>query len=200
MNTESLKNWIKSRGIAAPIIFICVQILQVVVFIIPGEFPQVAGGYLFGTAFGTLYSIIGIMIGSAINFYLSKFLGIPFVKALFKEEKFERIQSLATSKRAQIILFILFLIPGLPKDFFTYIAGLSPIGFLSFLVISGSGRLPGIVGSTLIGDAASQKNWPLVISVSVIAVVLFFTGYFLREKIYRTVMLHFHKEEGAAKE
>jgi uncharacterized membrane protein YdjX (TVP38/TMEM64 family) len=194
-NQEELKTWINSQGVAAPLVFICLQILQVVVFIIPGEIPQIAGGYLFGMALGTLYSVTGILIGSAINFYLARFLGIPFVKALFSREKLEKTQQLAASPQSQIIFFILFLIPGLPKDLFTYVAGLSPISFFTFLIISGAGRLPGIIGSTLIGEAASQKNWILVTAISIIAVILFFTGYFYREKIFGLIRHFFSKKK-----
>lgn len=191
----TLKTWVSSWGIAAPLVFIAIQVLQVVLFIIPGEVPQIAGGYLFGTVLGTLYSIVGILIGSAINFYLARLLGIPFIKKIIKEENLKKMYTFTLKPRFQIILFIFFLIPGIPKDAFTYIAGLSPVGFFSFLFISGSGRLPGIIGSALIGDAAASKNWALVIVISVIATILFFTGFFFKEKIYSWIKHFFHKKQ-----
>ena len=138
---ESIKTLINSSGIFGPLIFIGLQIVQVVVFIIPGEVTQLAGGYMFGTWIGTLLSVIGIVIGSAINFYLGRLLGIPFVKALFKKDQIDKIERLISSSKSQKIttlsIFGIFLIPAFPKDIVTYIAGLTPIRFTTFLFVSG---------------------------------------------------------------
>jgi uncharacterized membrane protein YdjX (TVP38/TMEM64 family) len=180
---EKLKNWVASWGLMAPLVFIGIQIVQVVIFIIPGEVPQIAGGYLFGFWLGTLYSSLGIAIGSAVNFYLARLLGVPFVERLFTKDQLARAGRIAESSHARIGFFLLFLIPGIPKDILCYVAGLSPMGFLFFMAVSGLGRLPGILGSALMGDAAADKNWPLLISLSSAAAVLFLAGYFTRTRI-----------------
>jgi uncharacterized membrane protein YdjX (TVP38/TMEM64 family) len=184
LDPDALKTWVGSWGITAPLIFIGVQVIQVVIFVIPGEVPQIAAGYLFGIGPGVMYSITGILIGSALNFFLARWLGIPFIKKIMHENKLQKMYEFAEKPRFQIILFVFFLIPGIPKDALTYVAGLSPISFVSFLIISGAGRLPGIIGSAMIGNAAASKNWVLVIVISVGATILFFTGYFFKEKIY----------------
>ena len=187
-NPQQMKRLVAGYGIIAPLIFIGLQILQVVVFIIPGEVPQIAGGYLFGTWYGILYSLIGIAVGSTINFLLARWLGIPFVKLVLKEEQMEKIKGLATSSRSQIIVFIIFLIPGLPiKDIMSYIVGLSPMKLYVFLIVSMLGRLPGIIGSALMGSAAASENWTLLIIVFAVATALFLTGYFLKEKILKII-------------
>jgi uncharacterized membrane protein YdjX (TVP38/TMEM64 family) len=197
-NSESIKTLLSQWGIFAPLVFIGLQILQVVVFIIPGEVTQLAGGYLFGTVMGSIYSIVGIVIGSGINFYLGRLLGIPFVKALFKEDQIGKFESLTSTSKSKnittITIFVLFLIPGFPKDIVTYFAGLTPMAFPLFLLVSGIGRLPGILVSTVIGDAAAGKNWPLVIIVSVIAAGLFITGYLLKDKVFGLFKDKMHKE------
>ena len=180
---ESVKLWVNQWGIAAPLIFMGLQIIQVVIFIIPGEVPQIAAGYLFGPWWGTLYSIIGIAAGSAINFLLARILGVPFVQQFFKKEQIERVDRITSSSNAQIGFFLLFLIPGIPKDIFCYAAGLSKMKFLPFLIISLLGRFPGIFGSAYIGGAAADQRWPLVIALSAAAVLLFLAGWALREKL-----------------
>jgi uncharacterized membrane protein YdjX (TVP38/TMEM64 family) len=185
---ESVKSFISSMSVFGPLIFIGLQIIQVVIFIIPGEVTQIAGGYLFGPVFGTLLSVAGIVIGSGINFFLGRLLGIPFVKALFKKEQIDKILSLFSSSKSQSIttlaIFGIFLIPAFPKDIVTYIAGITPIRFSVFLLVSGLGRLPGILVSGLIGDAASSQNWLMVIVISVIGIGLFVAGFLFRDKIF----------------
>ncbi len=178
-----LRDWVASTGALAPLVFVAVQALQVVVFIIPGEVPQIAGGYLFGPWLGTLLSLCGIMIGSAIDFFLARLAGMPFVRALFPGDQVDRIGRLLDSRGARVAFFLLFLIPGIPKDILCYVAGLSPMRFPFFAGASALGRLPGIVGSAIIGDAAAGRRWPLVIGLGASAVVLFVTGWLLRDKL-----------------
>jgi uncharacterized membrane protein YdjX (TVP38/TMEM64 family) len=182
-SAERLREWVASTGALAPLVFVAVQTLQVVVFVIPGEVPVFAGGYLFGPWMGTVLSLGGIMIGSAIDFYLARFAGVPFVKALFPGDRVDRIGRLLQSRGARIGFFLLFLIPGIPKDILCYVAGLSPMRFPFFTGVSMLGRLPGIVGSAIIGDAAAARRWPLVIGLGAAAVVLFVAGWLLRGKI-----------------
>ncbi len=203
-NPENVREFVRSKGVFGPLIFIGLQILQVVVFIIPGEVTQIAGGYLFGTLLGTLFSVIGIIIGSAINFYLGRLLGVPFVRALFKKEQIDKVEALVSSSKSQTItilaVFGIFLIPAFPKDVVTYIAGLMPIHFSAFLLVSGLGRLPGIFVSGVIGDAASSRNWVLVVVVSVIGIALFVAGFLLRDRIFKAMQskLGRHDEKKAA--
>jgi uncharacterized membrane protein YdjX (TVP38/TMEM64 family) len=187
-DTKEIRDLVKSSGIWGPLIFIGLQIVQVVVFIIPGEVTQFAGGFIFGTWIGTLLSVIGIVIGSAINFYIGKLLGIPFVKALFKKEQIDTVESLISSSKSQkigtLVIFGIFLIPAFPKDVITYVAGLTPMRFSVFLFVSGLGRLPGILVSSIMGENAEQQNWIIVIIVAVLGIGLFIAGTIFREQIF----------------
>ena len=193
---QQLRDWVGEWGVAAPLIFIALQILQVVIFIIPGEVPQIAAGYLFGFWWGTLYSVGGIAAGSAVNFWLARWLGVPFVRRLFKPQSIETVNRIAGSSRAQIGFFLLFLIPGIPKDILCYVAGLSPMRFFYFLGVSTLGRLPGIVGSTLIGSAAAEKRWVVVITLSAAALALFLAGFLLRDRIHDVIVRWTRRRSG----
>lgn len=182
-NAEDFKTWVSEKGVWSPLVFLVLQIIQVIIFIIPGEVPQIAGGYLFGIWLGTLYSCTGIAIGSAINFALARKLGMPFVKHVLSKKQLESLEKIATSPRAQIGFFILFVIPGLPKDSLCYVAGLTSMRFLYFLIVSSAGRMLGIIGSAWIGSLlAEQVILPAVI-IMIAATVLFLLGYFFRQKI-----------------
>jgi uncharacterized membrane protein YdjX (TVP38/TMEM64 family) len=179
----NLRQWVAGWGAWAPVIFVGIQAFQVIVFIIPGEVAQIAGGYLFGALGGTGLSIAGILLGSTVDFFLARALGKPFVAALFPEEQVRRAEKLLASRSARIVFFLLFLIPGIPKDILCYVAGISPLSFPFFLGASTLGRLPGIIGSAIIGSAAAAQRWVLLAVVSAAALVLFLLGVFLRPRI-----------------
>jgi uncharacterized membrane protein YdjX (TVP38/TMEM64 family) len=196
-NPEELKEWILQWPEFAVLIFLAAQILQVVIFVIPGEVPQIAGGMLFGTMLGSLLSSLGIAIGSTINFFLARFLGAPFLENILKENDRKDLEKLSRSGSVKIVLFMLFLIPGMPlKDILCYISGFFPLSYFTFIFLSTLGRLPGIIGSALIGDAAVQKQWHIVIIISVIAIILFLAGFFYRKKIEKFLINLASKRKG----
>lgn len=184
---ERVQAWVEEVGMAGPIVFVLVQFVQVVIFVIPGEVVQIAGGYLFGALFGVLYSIVGIAAGSMFNFFIARLLGVPFVEAVFPEKHVEQFRRVANSPKAKIGFFLFFLIPGIPKDILCYVAGISSMGPLAFFAISMSGRLPALVGSNIIGNAAASEQWPLAIGIFAGSVVLFGLGFFYRKRVQTAV-------------
>ena len=158
---DELRVWVRGFGVVAPLAFIAVQVVQVVIFIIPGEVPQIASGYLFGIAGGLALTSLGIAIGSGIAFLASRLLGIEFLSAILRREQLDRMRQVAASPRATITFFLFFLIPGIPKDILCYVAGLSRMRFIVFIVISTVGRLPGIRGQR--GDGRRRCRGALAV-------------------------------------
>jgi len=182
-----IEDWLLHWGPWAPVVFVVLQTLQVVVFIIPGEVTQIAGGWLFGFGLGSVLSLIGIMAGSAIAFKLTHWLGPRFVHRIAGPETIAKFDGLMASPKFIGSMFLLFVIPGIPKDVLCYVAGLSRLKFLPFLLISGVARLPGIVGSSLMGKAFFDGNWWLLLAVAGVAAVLFGLGWWFRETIFQMV-------------
>ncbi len=182
-----VRDWVAGWGAWAPLAFVGLQALQVIVFILPGEVVQIAGGYLFGVWQGTLLSLAGILGGSSADFALARVLGRPFVSSIFPPARFEATEKLLSTRSARTVFFLLFLIPGIPKDILCYVAGIAPLGFGFFLAISTLGRLPGIVGSSLIGHAAASQRWLLTGIISAGALLLFAAGLFLRPRVQRWI-------------
>ena len=180
---QRLRDWVAAWGGWAPAVFIALQALQVIVFAIPGEVAQIAGGYLFGAWQGSLLSVAGIFIGSTTSFFLARGLGKPFVAAIAPADQVERIEKLLGSRSARVVFFLLFVIPGIPKDILCYVAGLTPMRFPFFAVASMLGRLPGIVGSAVIGSAAASSQWVLAAIIGAAAAALFGAGLLLRPRI-----------------
>jgi uncharacterized membrane protein YdjX (TVP38/TMEM64 family) len=180
---QELKDMLKSFGWKGVLIFIGLQVLQVVVAAIPGEFVQIAGGYIYGTFAGTLYSLAGIVTGSVLVFAVARLIGYPVVKIFVAPKQLEKFSFMMNSKRSEAAMFILFLIPGIPKDILTYIAGLTPVKPLKFFAIITIGRLPALLGSSIIGHSTQQGNYGIAITVSTIAVILFAVGLIFRDRI-----------------
>lgn len=180
---QELKEYIESKGALGIAVFIFFQVLQIIVAAIPGEIVQIAGGYLYGTFWGTVYLVIGVVIGSIIVFYASRLLGYGLVKAVVSEKNLESLYQKVNGKKFEIFMLILFLIPGIPKDMLTYIAGLTPIKPMRFLVIAVLGRLPALMGSTYIGAVFQDGNYTAVIILSTVAIILFAVGLLFKDKI-----------------
>lgn len=191
---DLIRTYILSFGIWGPAVFIALQALQVIVFVVPGEFIQIAGGYVFGLWFGSLYTVVGIIIGSTVNFFAGRILGRPFVESIFDKTKIESVERITGSGKGAAGFFLLYLIPGMPiKDLLCYVAGISTLKFFVFIIVSMMGRLPGIVGSALIGDAAYGGRWTVVLVVFSVAAALFALGLVFKERIQKSLTRILHK-------
>ena len=171
---ERLHNYIASFGVFAPLIFIGIQILQVLFAPVPGEFTGFIGGYLFGIIPGLIYSTIGLSIGSLLAFLVSRRLGSPFVRRFVGKEIMAKFDYLMEHQGA-FFSFLFFLLPGTPKDYFCYLLGLSPMHIVTFLLISTVGRFPGTVLLTMQGQAIRSEDYRgffVVLGLALLAVVL----------------------------
>ena len=129
-----LINYIDKYGIWAIIVFIALQLLQVIVPIIPGGISCLAGVLAFGPILGFIYNFIGLSIGSCFAYYISNKYGITLVRKLFKSSIINKYLTYFNNNNFEMfIIGIIF--PGFPDDLLCYIAGLSKISFKRFLVI-----------------------------------------------------------------
>jgi Uncharacterized conserved protein len=161
------------------------QVFQIVVSIIPGQALQFAAGYAYHFWLGLLYSLIGVAMGTVITFYLARLLGKDALHVIFGEERFSRFVHTLNSKRSFIVLFVIFLIPGIPKDLFTYAAGVSEIRIGPFLLLSLLGRTPAMIGSILMGSMFYNGSYTGLIIVGAAAVILFIAGILKRDKMMK---------------
>jgi uncharacterized membrane protein YdjX (TVP38/TMEM64 family) len=186
---ESLRNYVESWGAWAPLVFIVLQGLQVVLAPIPGELTGWVGGFIFGAWLNVFYSTIGLTIGSVLGFIGGRIIGLPLVK-LFVSEDFLRKFHFLTERRGTLLALILFTFPGFPKDFLCYILGLSPMGFVTFLLVCTVGRLPGTVMLSYSGSAVYDENWTLAVAVVAICVVAMVIVFFTKDKVERWLCSH----------
>lgn len=163
---------VANLGPWGPFATIALNAAQVVLAPVPGYAIGLANGYLFGLWLGTLYSMLGLLIGSAVAMALGRVFGRPLVEGLVSDEILSRWDGI-TSRRGPMFFFLVFLVPGLPDDIVSFVIGLSSLPIHSMLVLGLLGRLPGVFVSSWIGaNAASMPLWawvPLVAGVGGLA-------------------------------
>jgi uncharacterized membrane protein YdjX (TVP38/TMEM64 family) len=164
------------------LVFIFLQILQVVAAPIPGEVTGLIGGYLYGPLMGTIYSTIGLTIGSWLAFLLARIFGLPFVERIVKPEIIQKYDYVM-EHRGVLISFILFLIPGFPKDCLCYIMGLSHMTITTFLIISTTGRLAGTILLSVCGSFAHHHRYGALIIAFSVSGIFIILAYLYREKL-----------------
>jgi uncharacterized membrane protein YdjX (TVP38/TMEM64 family) len=165
------------------IVYVAFQIIQVIVTVIPGQVIQVAAGYLFGFFIALLLSVLGIGIGTIISFYLGRLLGRDFFVKKMGIYRYEKYDALLESDKGKIAIFILYFIPGLPKDIITYLAGISKMKLTPFFLLSMAGRLPALIASIFIGNFVLNSQWIGLIIVGSIVVVAVVVIFLFRNKI-----------------
>jgi len=189
---KAVSDFLKSYGPYAPLAFIVVQALQVVLAPVPGEATGILGGYLFGTWLGFFYSTIGLTLGSILAFSLGRWLGLPIVRRVVSQEVYHRFDFISRAG-GELVTLVCFLIPGFPKDYLCFLLGVSPLQFGTFFVISTFGRMPGTWLLSVQGAKvrnAQYLDFVIYLLVAAFAIVL---AYIYREKIYRWM----HRRHGA---
>jgi uncharacterized membrane protein YdjX (TVP38/TMEM64 family) len=184
LSPKRLRLFIASFGPFAAVVFVIVQALQVVFAPIPGEMTGFVGGFLFGNVAGTILSTIGLMLGSTIAFGISRFFGMRFVEKVVKKTYIEKFNFFVTHK-GLYISYILFLIPGFPKDSLCWLLGLTHMRFLDFFLMNLLGRLPGTVILTFQGSAVKDERYKFFLILLIVSVVLTVVLYFSRNHIIR---------------
>jgi uncharacterized membrane protein YdjX (TVP38/TMEM64 family) len=181
---EKIRTWLMSFGSAAPLVFISIQGLQVVLAPIPGEATGFLGGFLFGVPKGFLYSTVGLTLGSTIAFLLGRWLEIHFVEKVVQKETLEKFDFII-ERQGVLIAFLLFLIPGFPKDYLCFILGLSQMPLRIFLIINIIGRMPGTFLLTLQGANVYKGHYTTFFILLGIFLLSGLLIVFYKETLYR---------------
>lgn len=182
---EAFRLWVDSHGIWGRILFIGIVVFQVIVAFVPGEPIELAAGYIFGVLEGTLLTMVGFVIGSWLIFLLVRRFGAKLVEVFFPKEKIESFHFLKNPKRTRVLVFVLMTIPGTPKDFLSYFAGLTPITLREWLFIVVVARFFSLITSTVTGAAAGEKNYFLSILMLAITALISIAGIWYYRRLYR---------------
>ena len=184
-NPKTIKKIILSYGKFSIFAFLGLQIIQVVAFFIPGEVIQIAGGYIYGAFWGGVLTLMGISLGSAVVYCISRLYGKPFIRKIISNRHLEFFDKVLKLGSINHIVFLLYVIPGIPKDVLAYICGISDISFKNFMIYSTVGRIPGIFISTYFGARMYSGRKGILIAIAVVMTILFVIGLLKGEKIIK---------------
>lgn len=169
---EEFRDFIRSYGAWGGVVAVGVQVLQVFIALIPGEFVEIGMGYAYGWFEATVLCLIGVAIGSSMIFMLVKKFGIRFVEIFVSTDKINTMRFISSEEKLHRFTFILFFIPGTPKDLITYFIGLTRMTLKDFLGITLFARIPSLVSSTVGGNFIGDgKYLHALILLAVTAVV-----------------------------
>lgn len=188
---EAFKEKISSSGFLGILMLFGLQFAQIFLFIIPGEPIEILAGICYGEIWGTVFIMLSSMIITAFIYLLVHKLGRKFIYDFVSKEKIEKIEKskiFQNPKTIRFIIFILFFIPGTPKDLLTYIAALLPIRPLEFIVISSLARFPSVVSSTWAGASLLEGNWKFSLMIygttfAIVAIAVLIMRKFDKDKI-----------------
>ena len=188
---EKFRAWVNGHGIWGRVAFSAMMAMQIIIAIIPGEPLEIGAGYAFGIFEGTALCLIGVLIGSIVVFYFVRYFGVKAVEVFYPREKIQSLKIMQNQKKLNTLTFILFLIPGTPKDLMTYVIGLTTMRLSTWILITGIARIPSIITSTVGGDALGVQNYQFAILVFAVTIIVSIIGLL----VYRVITVR-----GAAKE
>jgi len=177
---DGFRDYIRSFGGLGWIVLLGLQFLQVFIALIPGELLETAAGYAFGPWVGTAICYVGVAAASAVIFLLTRRYGIRMVEVFVSREKINSLRFINTEKKRAFLIFLLFFLPGTPKDLLTYFVGLTDIKLSVFLVISLVARIPSVISSTFGGHLLGEgEYWSALLlygitgAISIVGLVLY---------------------------
>ncbi len=164
--------WVNSLGFWGWLVTLGIQVLQIVVAILPGEPIELLLGFMWGPLWGTLTCLLGIFIGTALIFLLVRIFGRPFAELVVGDKDTRRYRFLNDPRKLDLTVFILFFVPGTPKDALTYLVPLTPMSPVKYFLIATLARIPSVVTSTVLGDSIMRGDYALAIAVFALTAVI----------------------------
>ena len=176
------KAWTDELGFGGWLVTLAIQIVQVFVAFIPGEPIELMLGYVWGPWLGTFTCFLGILLSVILIVLLVRKFGLRFVKRMTGSEDLSKYKFLSSKNKIEATIFVLFFIPGTPKDALNYIAPLAPISPKKYILITTFARIPSVVSSTVLGDSIAEGNILAAVIVFAVMAVISVIGYFLGKK------------------
>lgn len=169
------KEKVEQSGMIGLLLIFGLEIAQVLLAVLPGEPIEILAGICFGPVWGTVILMISVFIITSIIYFLVKKYGRKFIYEFFPKEKVNKLENsklFKNEKKIEMVMIILFLIPGTPKDLLVYIGGLLPIKSSRFILISTLLRFPSIISSTIAGYNILGGKWKIVVLVYIITFII----------------------------
>ena len=191
-NPQALRSQLQSLGILGQFIFVGIMALQVIFVFLPGEIVEIMAGFLYGPFGDMLACLLGSAIGSSLIYLFVKRFGIKFIDKLIGLDKLNEVKFLKDKEKRNMLCFIIFFIPGTPKDILTYFIPLTDMKLSTFLFITTIARIPSIITSTIGGHAIGVQNYIFSIIVFGVTGIISMIGLFIYKKLTQKNTIQCH--------
>lgn len=193
---QEFRNQVTNMGLLGYLALFGLQFAQIFLFVLPGEPIEVLAGMCYGGIGGLIFITISVFIITSIVFFAVRKFGRKFVYSFCSKEKIEKIENsklFKNPKKIELIMLILFLIPGTPKDLLVYISGLLPLKPIRFILISTFARFPSVISSTFAGSSLVAGNWKFsiliyVVTFLIVGIIVFIVNKFDKNKTAEEAM------------
>lgn len=180
---QEFRDWVDSKGIWGPVLYVALVIFQILIAFIPGEPLEIVAGYVFGTFKGTVLCIAAASLGSIIVLFLVRKFGKALLEIYFDKDKIENLKFLQSSQKKIVVFMILFIVPGTPKDLLCYYGGLTDIPMPLLIFICTVCRFPSIITSTIGGNALGTGEYGFAIIVFAVTAVISAIGIYIYNRL-----------------
>lgn len=185
-DADKTRESIAAAGAFGPLVYMGLQVAQIIIAPIPGQIIGLAGGYLFGPELGLLYTVVGATIGFTLVFVLTRKLGRPFVERFVSKSVLAKFDDFASSK-GPLTFFLIFLLPAFPDDIISFVAGLTKIKIRTLILVSVLGRLPGYVVLAFAGNGLTNENMNPIVVTGFAMLLLFGAAVWKRKWLHEFV-------------
>ena len=182
-DTDAIRSWVEQNRIWGAVIMMLLCAVQVVLALIPGELLEIAAGYAFGGVMGAVICAVGILVGSILAILLARRFGRRLVESLYPRERLDGITIMSDPKKRNAMTFLLFLIPGTPKDLLTYVVGLTDMSIPLYICLTMFARMPSIIASTVGGGALEKDRLGYAAVIFMITAAVSAVGYLVYLRI-----------------
>lgn len=185
-NPQFIHDYLTSFGNAGFLVYILIQALHVIIVVIPGDIFNICGGFVYGIPLGFVLSLIGLMLGTVIVFYISRIFGYEIVSKFISDEKIQKISKILNSTKGTVGMFIICCIPFIPKDLMMYVAGLTPVKAGRLFIVYALSRVPSTLIWVSIGANAYEKDYVglgmTIVIMLIMMLIVFFLGRYFNKK------------------
>lgn len=179
------KEEVSKFGIYSGVILFLLEIAQIFLVVLPGEPLEVLAGMFYGSIGGSIFIFFTVFVTTISIVLMVKKIGKKLLYEFFNKEKVDKILNnklFKNAKQVEIIMIILFMLPGTPKDLLVYLGGLLPISTLKFTLISTFARFPSVISSTIAGASITSGNFGITVVAYIISFIFAFIAIFLISK------------------
>ena len=184
-NQKIFQDWVRSFGPWGVIILLAIQVLQIILFFIPGEVIEFSSGLLYGILGGYLICIAGQILAILLTYFLVMIFGKALVDKMVDKETMDKVEERHT--RAEVLLFFCLLIPGIPKDVFNFVAPYCKVPMWKYIIITLIARFPTVFSSILMGAAILNGEFNLSLIVLIVSATVGICGIIFNKQIVKLI-------------